>query len=111
MSRQPDSPTRLPAVTPARVIAGVCLLAQFVGALWVSSYARLTPRLLGFPFFYWYQLLWVVLGAVLTGAAYLLVRSDERARRAARRPDVVSADGLSGDGAAGAGEVEGGERV
>jgi hypothetical protein len=30
----------------------------------------LTPELVGFPFFYWYQLLWVVLAAALAGIIY-----------------------------------------
>jgi len=37
----------------------VLLLAPFVGLLWVPFYNRATPKLFGFPFFYWYQFLWV----------------------------------------------------
>jgi hypothetical protein len=58
----------------AYVLAGALLLAPFVALLWVSSYDRDSPRLLGFPFFYWYQLLWVLISAVLTWTAYVLVR-------------------------------------
>ena len=42
--------------------------------LWVGSYDRMEPALFGLPFFYWYQLLWVVLGAALTGMVYLATR-------------------------------------
>ena len=60
--------------TTARVIAGLCLAIPLVALLWVGSYTRLTPRFIGIPFFYWYQLLWVPVTAALTYAAYRLVR-------------------------------------
>ncbi|MGW4804418.1 DUF3311 domain-containing protein [Kitasatospora sp. NPDC004272] len=72
-----------PAVSPARVLAGACLLVPVLVMLWVPSYNRLSPGLGGMPFFYWYQLLWVPVSALFTGTAYLLVRRDEAARRAA----------------------------
>jgi membrane protein implicated in regulation of membrane protease activity len=62
------------------VAAGLLLLAPFVALLWVSSYAKDSPRLWGFPFFYWYQFLWVFLASLLTYTAYLLVRRTERTR-------------------------------
>jgi Protein of unknown function (DUF3311) len=36
----------------------------------VPYYNRIEPQLAGIPFFYWYQLLWIVLGAVLLLPAY-----------------------------------------
>lgn len=66
--------------TAAYSVAGILLAAPFVALLWVSSYAKDEPRLLGFPFFYWYQFLWVIISAVLTLVAYRLVRSVERPR-------------------------------
>ena len=42
------------------------LLLPFVGLLWVPFYDFAEPTLLGFPFFYWYQLLWVPITALLT---------------------------------------------
>lgn len=77
--RSPDA-RRTPRATGTYVAAGVLLLAPFVALLWVSSYARETPRLLGFPFFYWYQFLWVLVSAALTWVAYLLVRRVEPTR-------------------------------
>lgn len=53
--------SRLSAVKPAYWIAGVLLAATVIAPLIVSTYAKAEPRLWGFPFFYWYQLLWVVL--------------------------------------------------
>jgi membrane protein implicated in regulation of membrane protease activity len=61
-------------------VAGILLLAPFVALLWVSSYAKDEPRLWGFPFFYWYQLLWVFLASLLTYGAYRLIRGTERTR-------------------------------
>ncbi len=54
-------------------IAGVLLVIPVIALLWVSSYNRETPRLWGFPFFFWYQFLWVFLCAGLTYAAHRLV--------------------------------------
>jgi len=38
----------------------------------VPLYARAQPVLLGFPFFYWYMFLWIILTAALTGLVYKL---------------------------------------
>ena len=35
------------------------LALPFIGLLWVPFYNQETPALFGFPFFYWYQFLWV----------------------------------------------------
>jgi hypothetical protein len=45
-------------------------LLQFVGVLWPPFYNRFEPALFGLPFFYWYQLLWVVLSALITALIY-----------------------------------------
>ncbi|GAA2578740.1 hypothetical protein GCM10010217_04800 [Streptomyces tubercidicus] len=49
--------------------------------LWVSSYARVEPTLIGIPFFYWYQMLWVLISTALTTLAYKLVQREQRARK------------------------------
>ena len=48
----------------------ILLLLPFIGLLWIPFYNRELPALLGFPFFYWYQLAWVVLTAVLIWIVY-----------------------------------------
>jgi membrane protein implicated in regulation of membrane protease activity len=63
----------------------ILLLAALVGTLWVPFYARSTPKLGDFPFFYWYQLIWVPIVAILSWLAYLLINSG-RPRRGHRRP-------------------------
>ncbi|MGA2894210.1 MAG: DUF3311 domain-containing protein [Xanthobacteraceae bacterium] len=45
-------------------------LVQWAAVLWPPFYNKLEPSWLGVPFFYWYQMLWVVVGAVLTAAVY-----------------------------------------
>jgi len=44
---------------------------QYIAVLWPPFYNRVEPTWIGLPFFYWYQLLWVVISAVLTGIIYL----------------------------------------
>ena len=46
------------------------LLVPFVAVLWPPFYNSATPALGGIPFFYWYQLLWIILGALLTAVVY-----------------------------------------
>ena len=43
---------------------------QFVAVLWPPFYNKVDPSWIGIPFFYWYQLLCVVVGAVLTAIVY-----------------------------------------
>jgi hypothetical protein len=59
-----------PDPAPRRHWLRVLFVLPFIAMLWVSSYNRLTPELFGFPFFYWYQLLWVVISAALAGIVY-----------------------------------------
>ena len=75
----PDGPP--PTNKTLIAIAAVLLALPVIALLWVSSYNRETPRLWGFPFFFWYQFLWVFLCAGLTYAAHRLVI-------AARKPGV-----------------------
>ena len=43
---------------------------QFIAVLWPPFYNKAGAGLIGMPFFYWYQLLWVIIGAVLTAIVY-----------------------------------------
>ena len=62
------------------VIAGVLLLVAVIGAFWVPIYARSTPKLGDFPFFYWFQLIWMPVVMVLCYLAYLLLRTPRTGR-------------------------------
>src|SRR5215472_5137569 len=55
-------------------LVAILLLAVLVGTLWVPIYSRTTPALGNWPFFYWYQLLWVPAVALVSWCAYLLSR-------------------------------------
>ncbi|SDT88226.1 Protein of unknown function [Verrucomicrobium sp. GAS474] len=48
------------------------LLIPCLAILWVSSYNLDAPRLLGFPFFYWSQLVWIPITSL---AIYLYDRN------------------------------------
>jgi membrane protein implicated in regulation of membrane protease activity len=52
------------------------LLIPYIGLLWVPFYNRLAPALFGFPFFYWYQLLFVPVTSLLIYLVYRRVRDD-----------------------------------
>jgi hypothetical protein len=53
----------------------ILLALAILGTLWVPLYARSAPRLGPFPFFYWFQLIWVPLTAVLCWICYLMLRA------------------------------------
>jgi Protein of unknown function (DUF3311) len=48
----------------------VLLALPFGGLLYPPLYAKHSPELLGFPFFYWYQFAWVPIAALLTWTVY-----------------------------------------
>jgi hypothetical protein len=53
------------------------LLVQFVAVLWPPFFNKAAPYWLGIPFFYWYQLLWIVIGAVLTAIVYFVTEANQ----------------------------------
>jgi len=46
------------------------LLLPFIATLWVPFYNSIEPSWAGIPFFYWYQFLWILLGAIITAVVY-----------------------------------------
>ncbi|MFB6960035.1 DUF3311 domain-containing protein [Streptomyces sp. NPDC056309] len=98
MSNAPEA-TRA-VVTPLRVVIALCLVAPFVALLWVGSYAKTDPVFIGIPFFYWYQMLWVVLSAALTMTAYRLWLRDQHAARASQAARTAPTATTTGDGGA-----------
>ena len=80
------------------ILVGALLAPAVVLPLWVSLYDREDPTLLGFPFFYWFQLLLIFVAVALTVPAYLISREAERQDRVrhglpADPPAVDDADG------------------
>jgi len=57
--------------------ARLLLIIPFVAMLWVPFSNRTEPTLGGFPFFYWYQLLWILLSGLIIGLVYLLEHRTE----------------------------------
>jgi hypothetical protein len=81
-ARPPDRPAQMSSrVRTPLIIAGVLLGIAIVVPLLVPTYAREDPKLWGFPFFYWYQLLWVFICAALVVGAHRLVRQHEERKR------------------------------
>jgi Protein of unknown function (DUF3311) len=52
----------------------ILLFVPFVALLWVPFYNSTEPTLFGFPFFYWYQFLWVPITSILILIVYLKTR-------------------------------------
>jgi len=77
--RPPDSS----ALTGA--LSWACLLTAVGGPLLVPLYMAEQPLLGGWPLFYWYQLMWIPLSAILLTGAYLLTRHKDARRRARKR--------------------------
>lgn len=47
------------------------IFLPFPAVLWVPFFNSAEPTLAGVPFFYWYQLLWILISAALTIGVYL----------------------------------------
>ena len=48
------------------------LLIPFALVMWVPFYNRVEPTLAGVPFFYWYQLVAILFGALVVMGVYVL---------------------------------------
>ena len=50
------------------------LVLPFAGLCFPGLYARATPVLFGFPFFYWYQFVWVFVASAIMVLVYRKLR-------------------------------------
>jgi hypothetical protein len=50
----------------------------FAVILWPPFYNSIEPTFLGIPFFYWFQLLWVLVSVVFTSIVYVATGSSDR---------------------------------
>jgi hypothetical protein len=63
------------------------IVIPYIAVFWVSSYNTAEPALFGIPYFYWYQLLWVLISMGILAIAYFSLRevpqddSDDQAGR------------------------------
>ena len=46
------------------------LILPFIVLLWPPFYNLRTPEFIGIPFFYWFQLLWIIITAIITAIVY-----------------------------------------
>jgi hypothetical protein len=54
------------------------LIIPYLAILWVPSYNRVEPLAFGIPFYYWYQLLWVVLSTAVIAVVLFLSHGRKR---------------------------------
>ena len=64
----------MPAAKPPFSPFYLLLALPLIGTLWVPLYNAVEPRAAGIPFFYWYQFVWIFIGAVLTAVVYFATR-------------------------------------
>ncbi|GCE06315.1 DUF3311 domain-containing protein [Dictyobacter aurantiacus] len=48
------------------------LIIPFIFLLIPSFYNSLQPPFLGMPFFYWYQMLWIIITSIITAIVYFM---------------------------------------
>ena len=61
--------------SPNRLTAWhLLLLIPYVAVLWVPFYNRIEPSAFGIPFFYLYQIAWVVISSLLIAIVYAATR-------------------------------------
>src|SRR5271170_4739845 len=70
-----EEAVQIPVFEPSKKRGGwswwyLLFLIQFVAVLWPPFYNKAEPYWVGLPFFYWYQLLWIIIGAALTAIVY-----------------------------------------
>jgi hypothetical protein len=70
----PEKPHKPVPSDAARTGWKLLLLLPFLGLCFPVVYARNTPVLFGFPFFYWYQLAWVVGASAIMALVYRKLR-------------------------------------
>ncbi len=66
---------------PPRKVWYWLLAIPYLAILWLPSYNRIEPKAFGIPFFYWYQLLWVVLSTLVIAVVLYLAHVRKRVKR------------------------------
>lgn len=51
-------------------------IPPYIAVFWVSSYNTAQPDWMGIPFFYWSQLMWVAITAVLIAIVFFNLREE-----------------------------------
>ena len=76
-NRNAESPSSTNASTDRKTGWKLLLIFPYLGLCFPAIYARATPTLFGFPFFYWYQFAWVVMTSILLGLIYLKLKDPQ----------------------------------
>jgi ABC-type transport system involved in cytochrome c biogenesis permease component len=76
-----DHDNRRQGPTGVWIAVGVLLLIPVVLPLLVGTYAKETPSFAGVPFYFWWQFALILVSAVCTLIAYVVVMRLERQRR------------------------------
>ena len=50
----------------------ILLIVPFIVLLWPPFYNFDQPEFIGIPFYYWFQLLWIIITAILTAVLYFI---------------------------------------
>ncbi len=50
----------------------ILLIVPFIVLLWPPFYNFDPPEFIGIPFFYWFQLLWIIITAIITAVLYFI---------------------------------------
>ena len=69
-----DKPSRQRRLKPIHLL----LLVPYVAVLAVPFFNAREPAIAGIPFFYWYQMLWIPLGALLLLPVFISEERDEK---------------------------------
>jgi uncharacterized protein DUF3311 len=64
---------RTPLPNSTKIVVAVLLIIPCAALAAVPLYSRESPHLWGWPFFYWFQVLWVLITPILTYTAYRLI--------------------------------------
>jgi Protein of unknown function (DUF3311) len=64
----PSASVTPPAHRRSRLV--LLLVLPYLALCFPQIYARSTPALFGFPFFYWYQFVWVILASAILAIVY-----------------------------------------
>lgn len=89
MSQHRDQDGAPPANVGLLWVTGILLVIPMLALIPVGWYSRQDPELGPFPFFIWYQLMWVFLTAGFTWAAYLVVQKARPHRPITTSPEEV----------------------
>ena len=48
------------------------LIIPFIVLLWPPFYSFRNPTFIGIPFFYWFQMLWIIITSIITAIVYFV---------------------------------------